>query len=76
MSDPAHYRTKEELEGYKSQDPILILKGRMQEAGTFTDEEFLALDEECKQASEEAARFAENSPEPEPESLYEDVLCR
>ena len=35
-----------------------------------------AMDEEAKQVSEEAARFAEDSPEPPPESLYEDVLCR
>jgi pyruvate dehydrogenase E1 component alpha subunit len=76
MSDPAHYRTKEELEGYKSQDPILILKSRMQESGVLSEERFQALDEECKQASEEAARFAEESPEPAPETLYEDVLCR
>jgi pyruvate dehydrogenase E1 component alpha subunit len=76
MSDPAHYRTKEELEGYKSQDPILILRSRMQESGDLSEGEFQRLDEECKQASEEAARFAEESPEPPPESLYEDVLCR
>ena len=76
MSDPAHYRTKEELEGYKSQDPILILRKRMQDSGDLSEEQFQALDEEAKQVSEEAARFAEDSPEPPPESLYEDVLCR
>jgi pyruvate dehydrogenase E1 component alpha subunit len=76
MSDPATYRAKEELEGYKRQDPILILRNRMQESGTLSEEEFQALDEECKLASEEAARFAEDSPEPAVETLYEDVLCR
>jgi pyruvate dehydrogenase E1 component alpha subunit len=75
MSDPAHYRTKEELEEYKSQDPLLILKKRMLEAGALTEEQYEALDAECRQTSEEAARFAEESPEPAPESLYEDVLC-
>jgi pyruvate dehydrogenase E1 component alpha subunit len=75
MSDPATYRTREELEEYKSQDPILILKARMSEAGQLSEGDFQALDEECKAASEEATRFAESSPEPELEALYEDVLC-
>jgi len=75
MSDPAHYRTKEELEEYKSQDPILILKNRMLGDGKLNEGEFEALDAECRQASEEAARFAEDSPEPAPEALYEDLLC-
>jgi pyruvate dehydrogenase E1 component alpha subunit len=75
MSDPATYRTKQELEEYKRQDPILILKGRMTEAGQLGEEEFQALDEECRTASEEAARFAEESPEPPLSALYEDVLC-
>jgi pyruvate dehydrogenase E1 component alpha subunit len=74
MSDPATYRTKQELEEYKRQDPILILKGRMTEAGQLAEEEFQALDEECRAASEEAAHFAEASPEPPLSALYEDVL--
>ncbi len=74
MSDPAKYRTREELEGYKQQDPILILKGRMKETGELTEEEFQAMDGECKKASEEAVSFAEDSAEPSAESLYQDVL--
>jgi pyruvate dehydrogenase E1 component alpha subunit len=75
MSDPATYRTKQELEEYKRQDPILILKGRMTEAGQLGEEEFQAMDEECRAASEEAARFAEASPEPPLAALHEGVLC-
>jgi pyruvate dehydrogenase E1 component alpha subunit len=75
MSDPATYRTKEELEEYKRQDPILILKGRMAEAGQLGEEEFQALNGECQAAVEEAVRFAEQAPEPATEALYEDVLC-
>jgi len=75
MSDPATYRTKEELEEYKRQDPILILKGRMAEASQLGEEEFQALNGECQAAVEEAVRFAEEAPEPAPEALYEDVLC-
>jgi len=75
MSDPATYRTKEELEEYKRQDPILILKGRMVENGQLGEEEFQALNAECQAAADEAARFAEEAPEPAPETLYEDMLC-
>jgi len=75
MSDPATYRTKEELEEYKRQDPILILKVRMTEARQLGEEEFQALDGECQAAVDEAVRFAEEAPEPSPEALYEDVLC-
>jgi pyruvate dehydrogenase E1 component alpha subunit len=73
MSDPATYRTKEELEGYRRQDPILILKAAMVKAGEITEERFSALDDEAKKASEEATRFAEASPEPAHPTLYEDV---
>ncbi|MBN1834629.1 MAG: pyruvate dehydrogenase (acetyl-transferring) E1 component subunit alpha [Spirochaetales bacterium] len=74
MSDPATYRTKEELQGYRRQDPILILKAALVESGELSEEQFAALDAECKEASEQAAKFAEASPEPPAQSLYEDVL--
>ena len=75
MSDPATYRTKEELEGYRRQDPIQILKAALLKNGELSEEQYAAIDEECKNISEEAARFAEESPEPPLETLYEDVLA-
>jgi len=75
MSDPAKYRTPEELEAYKKQDPILILKDALEEAGQITEEEYAAMDGEAKSLCDEAVRFAEQSPEPEPAALYEDVLA-
>jgi pyruvate dehydrogenase E1 component alpha subunit len=75
MSDPAKYRTPEELEAYKKQDPILILKSRMEESGHLTEEAYAALDAECKSVCDEAVKFAEESPEPEPSALYEDILA-
>ncbi|MBN2552492.1 MAG: pyruvate dehydrogenase (acetyl-transferring) E1 component subunit alpha [Spirochaetales bacterium] len=74
MSDPATYRTKEELAEYKNQDPILILKAKLLEAKQLSNEEFDEIDAECKQISNDAARFAEDSPQPAVETLYEDVL--
>jgi pyruvate dehydrogenase E1 component alpha subunit len=74
MSDPATYRTKEELEEYKNQDPILILKARMLEARQISNDQFDKIDAECKQISNDASQFAEDSPQPAIETLYEDVL--
>ena len=75
MSDPAKYRTPEELESYKKQDPLLIMKSRMEESGSLTDGQYEAMDAECKALCDDAVKFAEESPEPEPSALYEDVLA-
>ncbi|HTP59418.1 MAG TPA: thiamine pyrophosphate-dependent enzyme, partial [Spirochaetia bacterium] len=75
MSDPAKYRTPEELESYKKQDPILIQKARMQEAGFLSDAEFSALEAEFKAVCDDAVKFAEESPEPDLSTLHEDVYA-
>jgi pyruvate dehydrogenase E1 component alpha subunit len=75
MSDPAKYRTPEELEEYKKQDPILILKSFMTEEGMLEEAEFEAVDRECRKTCDEAVKFAEESPEPSPAALYQDVLA-
>jgi pyruvate dehydrogenase E1 component alpha subunit len=74
MSDPATYRTKEELEEYKNQDPILILKAKLLESKQISNDEFDKIDAESKQISNDAVQFAEDSPQPAIETLYEDVL--
>ena len=75
MSDPAKYRTKEELQEYKEQDPILILKNDMIKADLLKEEEFQKLDREFKDMAQASVDFAENSPEPEMHELYENVLA-
>ena len=75
MSDPAKYRTPEELESYKKQDPLLIMKSRMEESGSLGEGQYEAMDAECKALCDDAVKFAEESPEPEPSALYEDVLA-
>jgi pyruvate dehydrogenase E1 component alpha subunit len=75
MSDAVSgtYRTKEELEEYMKRDPISVLRTRMEENEEMTDEAMTALDAEVKQVVEDAWNFADASPEPALESLYEDV---
>lgn len=75
MSDPGKYRTREELDEYRQQDPILILRQFMAERGLLSDDEYTALDEACKEAAEKASDYAEQSPEPLLETLYEDILA-
>ncbi|HEY5544455.1 MAG TPA: pyruvate dehydrogenase (acetyl-transferring) E1 component subunit alpha [Gemmatimonadaceae bacterium] len=76
MSDAVSgtYRTKAELEEYMKRDPIMVLRMRMQEAGEIDDAGMTRLDEELKAIVQDAWDFAEASPEPPLESLYEDVL--
>lgn len=76
MSDAVSgtYRSKAELEEHMKRDPIVLLRVQMQEAGQITDDELQHLDEEIKAIVQDAWDFADQSPEPPLESLYEDVL--
>ena len=75
MSDPAKYRTRDELEAYQQQDPILVLKAVMQEAGMLDDDEYKKIDDEMKAEVQEAVDFAESSDEPALETMYEDIYA-
>ena len=76
MSDAVSgtYRSKDELDTYVKRDPIVLLRTQMEEAGTITEEEIAKLDEELKAICQDAWDFADQSPEPAPEKLWEDVL--
>ena len=73
MSDPAKYRTKEELEDYKGRDSIESVKATILKNGWATEEELDAIDDKVKQQVAESVKFAEESPYPEPEELYTDI---
>ncbi len=73
MSDPAKYRSRDELEAYQEQDPILILRAAMGDAGMIDDEEYKEIDDEVKKIVQEAVDFAESSDEPELATMYEDI---
>jgi pyruvate dehydrogenase E1 component alpha subunit len=73
MSDPAKYRTKEEVdEVKKTRDPIDHVKQLMADAGVKEDA-IKKIDEEIKAIVLEAVDFAQKSPEPDPSELYTDV---
>jgi pyruvate dehydrogenase E1 component alpha subunit len=74
MSDPAKYRTREEVQEMREKsDPIEGLKQDLEAAGIGEDE-LKAIDKEIRAIVSEAADFAETSPEPELGELYTDVL--
>ena len=73
MSDPAKYRTKEELESYKEQDPIIRLQAFLLEGKHMTEAELDAIDARVKQVVQASVDFSEASPYPAPEELYRDV---
>jgi pyruvate dehydrogenase E1 component alpha subunit len=78
MSDAVSgtYRTKEELEEYRKRDPIAVLRDQLMQAGELTDEDLTAMDEEIKAVVQDAWDFADASPEPPLDALYEDVLVQ
>ncbi len=76
MSDPAKYRTKEELEAKKKEDPIIRLKSYMLQHGLSTNEELDAIDADVKKEVQASVEFAEKSPLPPLESIYEDVYAQ
>ena len=71
MSDPASYRTKEELEKYRLEDPITRMRAQLTREGKLTNEEFDKLDKAAKEAAMSSVKFAEKSPEPPIEQLYD-----
>jgi pyruvate dehydrogenase E1 component alpha subunit len=75
MSDPAKYRTKEEVSRMREQhDPIDTLKARMIELGAIDEAALKDIDREVKAIVTEAADFAQSSPEPDVAELWTDVL--
>ncbi|MGQ0588442.1 MAG: pyruvate dehydrogenase (acetyl-transferring) E1 component subunit alpha [Sphingosinicella sp.] len=74
MSDPAKYRSRDEVQSVREQsDPIEAVKRELERAGVKEDA-LKAIDKEIKDIVVEAADFAEQAPEPEPAELYTDVL--
>lgn len=72
MSDPQKYRTKEEVEEYKKQDPIEVVRDIIIKKKWAKATELEAIEAQMKKVVEEAEQFAENSPWPELSELYTD----
>jgi pyruvate dehydrogenase E1 component alpha subunit len=76
MSDPAKYRTKEEVESYKARDPVEEVRNSLLQNGYATEEEIEKLHLNINEIVEDSVRFAEESPYPDPSELFKDVYTQ
>ena len=75
MSDPAKYRTKEEVDAMRqNKDPIELLKQHLMSHKLTTEDALSAIDKEVKAIVVDAAEFSQSSPEPEDFELFTDVF--
>ena len=75
MSDPAKYRTKDELEEYKAKDPIEVTKRAILENQYADEAWFEEISQKVKAIVDESVKFAEESPWPDPSEIYKDVYA-
>ena len=73
MGDPERYRKPEEVHKYQESDPIGIYHRYLVDQKIATEQELESQDQEAERIVEEAVLFAESSPEPAPEALYENI---
>jgi pyruvate dehydrogenase E1 component alpha subunit len=73
MGDPLRYRTKDEVEKWREDDPIGILERHLLAEKVTDKEELEAVDEQVEKDLEKAVQFAEESPLPGPEALFENI---
>jgi pyruvate dehydrogenase E1 component alpha subunit len=73
MADPEQYRSKEEVARWRERDPIVTFGERLLGEGMLDADELRQIDDDAVARVDAAVEFAEASPFPEPESLYDDV---
>jgi pyruvate dehydrogenase E1 component alpha subunit len=73
MADPEEYRSKEEVEEWRQRDPIQAFATRLVNEGVLGEDEVEKLDQEAIEAVDDSVKFADRSPFPELDSLYDDV---
>ncbi len=75
MSDPAKYRSKDEVQKMREEkDPIEQVRRRLTEEWKATEDELKAIDAKVRDIVNESAEFATNDPEPDPSELWTDIL--
>jgi pyruvate dehydrogenase E1 component alpha subunit len=73
MADPEEYRSKEEVEEWRRRDPIENFRTRLADEGVVSREDAEELDRRAAERVNEAVEFADNSPFPDLDSLYDDI---
>jgi pyruvate dehydrogenase E1 component alpha subunit len=75
MADPEAYRTKQEVERFRKDDPILLFRNKLLSDGVATEEELDQINAEALKEIEQAVEFAEQSPVPDPSTLADFILA-
>jgi pyruvate dehydrogenase E1 component alpha subunit len=73
MADPEEYRTKEQVAEWRKRDPIATFAGRLQGEGVIKEGDEAQMDADAVAIVDDAVAFADASPFPAPESLYDDI---
>jgi len=73
MSDAQHYRTKDEVQEYKKIDPITQVKDVILDKKYATEDDIKVIDKRVKELVAECEKFADESPYPEKQQLYDMV---
>jgi pyruvate dehydrogenase E1 component alpha subunit len=73
MADPEEYRTKEEVQEWAKRDPIASFSKRLEDEGVLNGEQMERLDRTAIETVDEAVKFADQSPFPDLDSLYDDI---
>ncbi|KIJ89203.1 pyruvate dehydrogenase (acetyl-transferring) E1 component subunit alpha [Rickettsia asembonensis] len=73
MSDPAKYRSKEEVEQYKERDPLVIIRKTILDNKYATEADLKEIEQSVKEIVKEAVEFSENSPLPDEGELYTNI---
>ena len=73
MADPEFYRDKGETERWRELDPILTFRQKLESDGVIDEATVQSLQADIEETVNEAARFAEESPHPAPDALFEHV---
>ena len=75
MSDPAKYRSKEEVQKMRNDhDPIEQVRNRLLAEGIATEDELKKIDAEVRAVVQESAEYAQNDPEPDASELWTDIV--
>ncbi len=71
VADAARYRTAEEVQSWRDQDPIERFYRQLREAGRLSDDDRTVIEQDVDQRIEDAVEFAEASPQPDPSGLLD-----
>ena len=73
MADPEEYRSKDEVEEWRARDPLVTFPARLVEEGLLGEDDVERMDKEAVSRVDAAVEFADNSPFPDLDSLYDDI---